>query len=108
MKKPWEDKLTDILEDHDGVFGHNTEVDIRKYLRRIEKLCCNNGRTDDTIFCEIDVVDYYTVKIVLPEVDGRDAPFRENVLLHILTTAPMPSECRFNKKKDQLTVEWHY
>jgi hypothetical protein len=108
MKKHWEEKLHDILESNDGHFGHNVKVDIRRYLRRIEKLCADNGRVDGTIFCEIDVLDEYTVKITLPEVESCDAPFRENVLMHILTTSPLPTECRYNKKKDQLTLEWHY
>lgn len=107
MKNNWEEKLDSILEKHDH-FGHNTEVDIRKYLRKIEKLCAVNGRTDGIIFCEIDIVDEYTIKITLPETSNCDAPFRENVLMHVLTTCPMPTECRYNKKKDQLTVEWHY
>lgn len=108
MKKDWEDKLSEVLKQHDGTFGHNVEVPIRRYLRRIEKLCAENGRVDGIVFCEIEIVDEYTVKITLPGIEGRDAPFRENVLLHILTTAPLPTECRYNKKKDQLTLEWHY
>ena len=108
MKKHWEEKLDEVLENHDGTFGHNIEVDIRRYLRKIEKLSCENGRTDGIVFCEIDIIDEYTVKIILPQIDNSDGPFRENVLMHILTQSPLPSECRYNKKKDQLTLEWHY
>ena len=103
MKKYWKEQLKEVLEDY-GEFGHNTEVDIKKYLSKIEKLSCANGRTDGICFCEIEIINYYTVRIDLPEVED----FREKVLLYILTTSPMPSECFYNKKKDQLTLEWHY
>ena len=105
----WENRLDKVLEEHDGVFGHNVEFShIRRYLRRIEKLGSIDGRTDGECLCEIAIPDYYTVKITLPADYSDGATFRENILLHILTTSPMPSECRFNKKKDQLTLEWYY
>lgn len=107
MKKYWKEKADEILKEK-GYFGHNTEVNIKRYLSKIEKLCSENGRTDGIIFCEIDIVNYYTIKITLPEIAARDGLFRENVLLYILTTSPMPTECKFNKSKDQLTIEWHY
>lgn len=104
MKSHWEDKLKHILEKHDGIFGHNTEVDIKKYLQRIECI----GGAPETPIVQIEIVDYYTVKIVLPPASYDYIEFRSDVLLFILTTSPMPTECRFNHKKDQLTIEWHY
>jgi hypothetical protein len=37
MKKTWEEKLEEILENHDDVFGHNTEVDIHRFMRGLKK-----------------------------------------------------------------------
>lgn len=95
----WKEKLKEILEEHDGVFGHNCHFDIKKYLRKIEKLSSNH--------CAINVIDYYTIEITLSP-DYFDYQNREDVLLHILTTQPIPSECKYNKKKEKLTLEWHY
>lgn len=98
----WEEKLKKVLKDHDGQFGHNVEIPIRRYLHKIEKLSCDN----DVILCKIEVVDEYTIKIILPEVANH--AIRENVLMHILTKPPLPSECRYDKKKNQLILEWHF
>ena len=107
MKNFWKENLKEVLENHDGTFGHNTEVDIKRYLSKIEKLSSPRGRLD-LCQCEIDIMDYYTVKITMPADYGDGSPYREDVLMYILTTPPMPTECRFNSKKDQLTIEWHY
>ena len=114
MKKMsnWENQLKKIICDDDGLlpqsFGHNCDFDITKYLRRIEKLSKPTGRADEDCLCDIKILDYYSVRITLPPDYKDGAKFRENILFFILTTAPMPSACRFNKKKDQLTLEWHY
>jgi hypothetical protein len=95
MKKEetWEEQFDKIIEENDrGHFGHNVEVD-KKYLK---KLASFGGK--------LEVEDEYTIRVTLPF--QRNA--RNETLLYILTTPPMPSECRFNKKKDQLTIEWHY
>lgn len=104
----WENRLDEVLKTHDGIFGQNVEIDIRRYLRRIEKLNCADGRTDDICFVEIEIPNYWTVKLTLALNYGDAVSFREDTLLHILTTSPLPSQCSFNKKKDQLTLEWDY
>jgi hypothetical protein len=92
--KHWTKQLEDVLASHDGIFGHNTEVNIRRYLHKIDVMCFGSSI--------IEILDEYTVRITLP------SKYREDVLLHVLTTTPMPTECRYSKKKDQLTIEWHY
>lgn len=106
MKSAWEDKLKEVLEKHNGNFGHNTRIDIKRYLCKIEKLVPTAHDNDFAI----EIVDYYTIKITLPQfcASCTNMGGRDNILLHILTTSPMPTECRFNKKKDQLAIEWHY
>jgi len=102
MKKHWSEKLNEILVERGGSFGHNTEVNIRPYLHKVDVVSFGSSK--------IEVMDYYTVRITLPSVDtdNSNMGLREKILLHVLTTSPMPTECRFNKKKDQLTIEWHY
>jgi hypothetical protein len=87
----WQEKLKTVLEETDGSFGHNVDINIRAYIKKLESF----GAT-------VEVIDYYTIKIDLP------FPRKEDVLLYILIHSPMPTECRYNTKKDQLTVEWHY
>lgn len=98
----WEDQFDRITEDNDGQFGHNVEFDdAKKYLKKLDKVSASLGK--------IEVLDEYTIRITLPAIINTGiVPYRENLLLHLLTELPAPSECRFNKKKNQLTVEWHY
>jgi hypothetical protein len=107
MKDHWEVDLNKTIEEN-GWFGHNCEPNIRRFLRKIEKLGSVDGRVDGLCMVDIQIVNEYTVKITLPADYDDGAKYRENILLAILTTSPMPSECKFNKKKDQLTLEWHY
>lgn len=101
MKKTesWEEQFDRITEANDGHFGHNVEFDdARKYLDKLSRF---GGSYDG----ELEIIDEYTIRITLPP-QMSDA--RDKTLLYILTNSPMPTECRYNKKKDQLTVEWHY
>ena len=98
LEESWEDQFDKIVNDNDrGYFGHNVDVD-KKLLKKI----ANFGGT----YCgKMEIIDEYTIRITLPP-QMSDA--RDKTLLLILTASPMPTECIFNKKKDQLTVEWHY
>ena len=89
----WQEKLKTVLEETDGSFGHNVDINIRAYIKNIEKFNAT-----------VEIVDSYTIKINLPPtiLDMK------NMLLYILTRSPMPTECRYNANRDQLTVEWHY
>jgi hypothetical protein len=89
----WQEKLKTVLEKTDGSFGHNIDINIRAYIKKLEKFNAT-----------VEIVDYYTIKIDLP----FQRTCRNKVLLHILTHSSMPTECRYNVNKDQLTVEWHY
>ncbi len=93
----WEEQFDRIVEDHDGQFGHNTEVD-KKFLKKLANFSGSYAG-------ELEIIDEYTIRITLPP---EMSSARDKTLLLLLTSSPMPTECRFNKKKDQLTVEWHY
>lgn len=97
----WENELKDVLEeagkDH---FGHNVEIDGKKYFRKLHSLSAG--------YAGVSIEDDYTAKIDLSYMNAVDPMYRNNVLMYILTTAPLPSECRYNKNKDMLTLEWHY
>lgn len=93
-KYSWDDDLQNIVDEY-GSFGHNTEFDIKPFLKKIEKF----GAT-------VTIVDYYTIRIQMPAI-ARNMD-RENLLLHVLTNTPLPSESFYNGKKDQLTLEWHF
>lgn len=92
----WEEQFDKIIEENDH-FGHNVEID-KKFLK---KLAASGG----DYLTKLEILDEYTIRITLPP-QMSDA--RDRTLLLLLTEAPMPTECRFDKKKDQLTVEWHY
>jgi hypothetical protein len=92
----WEEQFDAIVKDN-GHFGHNVEID-RKFLKKLANF-------DRTYSGELEILDEYTIRITLPP-QMSDA--RDKTLLLLLTSSPSPSECRFNKKKDQLTVEWHW
>lgn len=97
MKRPWEDDLREIMAEHDGVFGHNVEFDNPiGYFKRLEKAA--------DLDCRIQILDYYSVRIQLPK---RKSYGRENLLLFLLTEGPVPSEVRYSKKSDSITVDWH-
>lgn len=97
MVNDWEYQFDLIVKANDNRFGHNIEFsDARKYFKKLEN-CSHSG--------ELEILDEYTARITLPP---EMSAGRDNALLYILTTSPLPSECRFNKKKDQLTIEWHY
>lgn len=102
MKKrdeSWEEQFDRITEDNDGQFGHNIEFgDAKKYLKKL----ANFG---GSYTGKLEILDEYTIRITLPP---EMSAAREKTLLLLLTESPVPSECRFNKKKDQLTLEWHY
>ena len=98
-EKTWEEQFDRITEDNDGHFGHNVEVN-KKYLKKLLSVGEDIGA--------LEVLDEYTIRITLPSCGMIDPVYRENMLLHLLTYGPIPSKCIFNKKKDQLTVEWHY
>src|SRR5258708_2223815 len=96
-KLTWQEQLKKVLTEHDNSsFGHNTEVDIEWYLKKIDRL-------DVSDTSKIEILDYYTVRITLPE-EKILTQDREAILLFVLTTSPMPTECRYNKKKNQLTI----
>lgn len=97
----WPDDLAKALEE-DGAehFGHNVEVDAKKYFRKLDSLGCG--------YLNIRITDSYTATVDLSEMHNIDLWHKEEVLLHILTTSPLPTEVRHNKKKDILTLEWHY
>lgn len=97
-KQTWEEKFDSIVEANDrGYFGHNIDID-KKFLKKL----ANFGGTYSG---ELEILDEYTIKITLPP-QMSDA--RDTTLLLLLTAAPVPSECRYNKKKNQLIIEWHY
>jgi hypothetical protein len=89
----WQEKLKTVLEETDGSFGHNVDINITAYIKKLESF----GAT-------VEIDNSYTIKVNLPFQRTR----RNKVLLYILTHSPMPTECRYNSKKDQLTIEWHY
>lgn len=99
MKKneTWEDQFDRIVKNNDGQFGHNTEVD-KNFLKKL----ANFG---GTYTGELEIINEYTVKITLPP---QMSSARDKTLLLLLAGSLMPSECHFDKKKDELTVEWHY
>lgn len=96
-KENWEEKFDRIVEYHDDTFGHNVEIE-KKFLNKL-------ARFGGSYSGELEILDEYTIRITLPP-QMSDA--RDKTLLLLLTSSPLPSECRYNKKKNQLTVEWHY
>lgn len=97
-KETWEDKFDSIIKTNDrGYFGHNVDID-KKFFKKL----ANFG---GTYTGKLEIIDEYSIRITLPP-QMSDA--RDKTLLFLLTGAPIPSECRYNKKKDQLTVEWYY
>lgn len=87
----WENQFNKIVTGR-GYFGFNVDID-KKLLKKIAN------------FGELEIIDEYTISIVLPPQMSDD---RDKILLLLLTCSSPPSECRYNKKKEQLTVEWHY
>lgn len=95
----WKEQLKKVIAENDNQpFGHNTEVDIEWYIKKLYKICFDN--------IEVDIKDYYTIVISMP-IDGLPI-YSRDILMFILTNPPMPTECRFNKKNNKLTIEWHY
>lgn len=92
----WEEEFDKIIE-WNGHFGHNVEIE-KKFLKKL-------AATGGDYLAKIEILDEYTIRITLPP-QMSDA--RDRTLLLLLTSSPMPSECIYNKKKDQLTVEWHW
>jgi len=91
----WQEQLKEAVKYNGGTFGHNVEfTNIKSYIKNLIKVGCH---TDS----DIKITDYYTMKISL---NGFD----KGTLLHLLTFGPMPSDCKFDKTKCELTVEWHY
>jgi hypothetical protein len=98
LEESWEEQFDRVTADNDGHFGHNIEfTNAKKFLKKI----ANFGGTYSG---KLEVLDEFTIRITLPP-QMSDA--RDKTLLLLLTEAT-PSECRYSKKKDQLTVEWHY
>lgn len=95
-KETWEEQFDKFIHECDH-FGHNVDVD-KKFFKKL----ANFGGTYGG---KLEFVDNYTVKITLP---SQMSDARDKALLLLLTMSPSPSECIFDKKKDQLTVEWHY
>lgn len=93
----WEEQFNRITKANDGRFGHNIEVS-KNFLKKL----ANFGGSYSG---ELEVLDEYTIRITLPP---QMSNARDKTFLLLLTESPVPSECRFNKKKDQLTLEWHY
>jgi hypothetical protein len=90
-KLNWLDKYNEIMADeYRDNFGHNTEFDFLPQFKKIEKL---GG--------EITIVDGDTIKIHLPKK-------AEELLLFIINNLPGATNAKFNKKKQELTLEWHY
>jgi hypothetical protein len=92
----WEEQFDKIVEER-GYFGHNVDIE-KSFLKKLSNL-------GGSYAGKLKMLDEYTIRIILPP-QMSDA--RDKTLLLLLTTSPMPTECRFDKKKDQLTVEWHY
>lgn len=104
-REEWEDQFDRITEANDGRFGHNVEFGGAKYAKKYISKLDGAGAG----LCKIEVINEYTIRVTLPYMVSTDViKYRENTLLYLLTEDPKPSECRFNSKKDQLTVEWHY
>jgi hypothetical protein len=95
-KQSWKDQLNQIIEEC-GDFGHNVEISKKElvlFCTKLEKLGATN----------IDIEDY-TIKMVLP---SYDPIAQRDLLLYLLTFEPHPSDVVFDKKKDRLTLDWHY
>jgi len=93
-EETWEEQFDRITKDNDGQFGHNIEfTNAKKFLSKIAN------------FSKLEVLDEFTIRVTLPP-QMSDA--RDKTLLLLLTGGATPSDCQYNKKKDQLTVEWHF
>lgn len=90
----WEEDFNSKTEEHEGIFGHNTDIP-KSFFKKLHKLSPN---------ILIKFVDYYSAIISLPDLDHE----RANVLMFLLTEGPLPTLCRYQKKNDKLFVEWHY
>jgi hypothetical protein len=85
-----------VDNNRDGIFGTNTEwdvKDVRRYITRLEKF----GATD------IKVKDFQTISFKMPADVNRD-----NILLFILTYHPLPTISYYNGRTDRLTLSWDY
>lgn len=91
----WEEQFDRLTSNRH--FGHNVEVD-KSFLKKL----ANFG---GSYAGQLEILDEYTIRITLPP---HMSEARDKTLLLLLTNSPMPSECRYNKKKDQLIVEWHW
>ena len=96
-KESWEEQFNSIIKNHDGQFGHNVEIEM-SFFKKL-------ARFGGSYKGKLEILDEYTIRITLPP---KMSGSRDETFLLLLTSAPMPSECRYNKKKNQLTVEWHY
>lgn len=99
MKKEytWLSDYKRETECHDGHFGHNCEFDFLPAFKKIDKL----GGI-------IKVVDYYTIKIQLDFMNSGTVKNSIDVLLYCLAELPGITMGSFDKKKNILTLEWHY
>ena len=100
----WENRLDEVLKTHDGIFGQNVEIDIRRYLRRIEKLNCADGRTDDICFVEIEIPNYWTVKLTLALNYGDAVSFREAYLVAYSNDKPITKSVQFQQEEGSIDL----
>lgn len=87
----WIDEFKKI-ENETGHFGHNTEFDFLPAFKKIEKF---GGKI-------ISFEEGGGIKIVLPKKSS------EQLLIHLLTNLPGHTNSKFNKKNNELFLEWHY
>jgi hypothetical protein len=95
MKHPknWEDQFDEVLDSsYKDYFGCNCEIP-KSFLKKI----ANYGG--------LEIIDHYSIRISLPP---EMSNAREKILMLLLLNSPLPTECSYHKKKNQLTVEWHY
>lgn len=114
--KIWQEQLITVLKDSEGydqdddypfdessaTFGKNVDwkaKDVRKYINKLEKLGATN----------IQIPDEDTIKLTLPSSMVRTSlKNRSEILLHVMTTSPHPCDVEYNKKKDQLEMQWDW
>jgi hypothetical protein len=105
-KCAWEVEFDRETALYDGEFGFNCIlINAKKFFKKIANF---DGYPNSGY---LEILNYYTIRITLPPhmPDFTLSNARDKTLLLLLTnSSPSPTTCKYNNKKDQLTVEWHW
>ena len=94
MKKyDWMNDFINTVNEN-GHFGGNYFYDTDQALQYIKKL--------DKLYGKIKILDYENIRVTLPENDEN----AKKLLLHVITTSPLPTDTRYIKRSNCLELTW--